>query len=284
LQEIADYLPITYSYDDINRELSVLVGKQHFRFLNNTSVFANNGVYLPVDTKMLKIYDLILIPKEIIGEFYAALQNNSAERKILNYQETIVFVNQESLIDYLSFLSPPIKGAHLSTFLGHLPNALREYRHGIHEGIDWYNGFVGVEVNKNTPVIAMADGVIVRVDNDYQEMSQIEREFLLTITNDLGSTPAYILDKLRGRSIWIQHDNGVLTRYAHLSKIVDNLTLGKKINKGEIIGYVGNSGTSDGVMKSDNGVHLHTDILLYGNLLQEYIEPEQIYSVLSAIF
>ncbi len=59
-----------------------------------------------------------------------------------------------------------------------------------------------------------------------------------------------------GYCIDIQHSNGYLTRYAHLSKI--NVSVGQTVSKGQSIGKVGNSGNS-------TGPHLHFEIRLNGN-------------------
>ena len=54
-----------------------------------------------------------------------------------------------------------------------------------------------------------------------------------------------------GKIIIIRHDNGYETRYAHLSVISTNV--GEHVNKGDLIGKTGNSG-------STTGAHLHFEI------------------------
>ncbi len=58
-----------------------------------------------------------------------------------------------------------------------------------------------------------------------------------------------------GYSVVIDHGNGYRTRYAHCEKI--NVKVGQKVAQGQIIGWVGNSGDSD-------GYHLHFEILRRG--------------------
>ena len=55
-------------------------------------------------------------------------------------------------IEALKALKPiiPIEGATFTNFNGQLPNAPRSYRHGYHEGIDFYNGFCCNRVNTNS--------------------------------------------------------------------------------------------------------------------------------------
>ena len=104
---------------------------------------------------------------------------------------------------------------------------------------------------KGTPVYATGNGVVKRADN---------------------SSPGY------GNHIRIDHGFGYVSLYAHLSKY--NVKRGQKVKRGDIIGYVGNTGRSI-------GPHLHYEIFkdnqkinplnfYYGNL-----SPEEFKSLLS---
>lgn len=55
-----------------------------------------------------------------------------------------------------------------------------------------------------------------------------------------------------GRLISIQHENGLISRYGHLSSI--DVEVGDQVNEGDFIGKVGSAGTS-------NGPHLHFEIV-----------------------
>lgn len=58
-----------------------------------------------------------------------------------------------------------------------------------------------------------------------------------------------------GLSVEIVHDNGLVTRYAHMHKLL--VSEGQRINMGDIIGTVGNTGRS-------TGPHLHYEVRLNG--------------------
>jgi len=59
-----------------------------------------------------------------------------------------------------------------------------------------------------------------------------------------------------GNNVIINHGYGYQTLYAHLSKI--KVKQGQKVNRGDIIGFVGNSGTS-------TGPHLHYEVIKGGS-------------------
>lgn len=63
-----------------------------------------------------------------------------------------------------------------------------------------------------------------------------------------------------GRMVEVDHGNGFATRYGHLSKI--NVTVGKRLNAGDVVGKTGSSGRS-------TGPHLHYEIRHNG----EAIDP-----------
>ena len=90
----------------------------------------------------------------------------------------------------------------------------------FHKGIDIAN-------SKGTPIYAPANGVVSFV----------------------GEQNAY------GNTILLQHGNGLSTRYAHLSRYAVNK--GDVVKRGDLIGYIGNSGRS-------TGPHLHYEVRVNG--------------------
>jgi len=89
----------------------------------------------------------------------------------------------------------------------------------MHEGIDFL-------LRRGTPVMATAQGTVQRAEE----------------------SPSY------GKVIEVQHpESEYMTRYAHLSEIPDDIYRGANVQRGDTIGYSGNSGLS-------TGPHLHYEV------------------------
>ena len=104
----------------------------------------------------------------------------------------------------------------ISSTYGKRKNPLKKEKKMMHNGID-------IKAPVGTPVIATADGVIAKAADQ---------------------------DKW-GNLIVIEHSDGYQTWYAHLQKF--NVTKNQFVKKGDIIGYVGNTGAS-------LGAHLHYEV------------------------
>jgi len=161
----------------------------------------------------------------------------------------------------------PIDGACLPQEDDLMPNAPREYRYGTHEGVDFYDGRCCVAVTRGMPVLAAKTGVVIRADHDYQDITAEEMDALLALSQQQGSTDAATLDRLRGRQVWVDHGNGVVTRYAHLLAVEAGLGKGVVVRAGQVLGYVGNSGTPEGVTDASVENHLHFEIRVGGSYL-----------------
>lgn len=174
-----------------------------------------------------------------------------------------------SIISSYGFMMP-IQGALLPDRGAIYPGSRRAYRYGVHEGLDIYSRDVGVDVVVGTPVVAAGDGVIMRADVDYQELSPQALNAMLDDAHARHDTPRDALDKLGGRQVWIDHGDGVVTVYAHLSSIGDGVTVGQPVKAGQVIGAVGVSGTPDGAAGITQFAHLHFEIRM-GDAQQYYL-------------
>jgi murein DD-endopeptidase MepM/ murein hydrolase activator NlpD len=241
---------------------SIEKASDRFVFERNNTVLLHNGRYEPMNVPALFRNKTCYLPEEV----FKKLLISNEKQPMMGQVVSSYTANQ--LINHLSFLQSPIPGAHVSTIDSSLPGAVRSYRNGVHEGLDWYTYGTGKLINTKTPVLSMGAGLVVRSDQKYKEMSPKERKHWLAVgSKNNGQTPAYILDRLRGKTVWIQFDNGVMARFCHLSKIPKNIKAGTRVKAGDIVGYVGNTGTSDGALLNNKGLHLHLDILVYGKWL-----------------
>lgn len=71
-----------------------------------------------------------------------------------------------------------------------------------------------------------------------------------------------------GNRVYIDHGEGVVTRYAHLEQGSVTVALGDTVEQGEVIGTEGNTGAS-------NGAHLHWEVLKNG----VQIDPESVVKI-----
>jgi murein DD-endopeptidase MepM/ murein hydrolase activator NlpD len=107
------------------------------------------------------------------------------------------------------------------------------------ERIDPFNGegafHSGVDIGSSFghPIVAPADGVV-------------------TMTDTMGGY---------GKTIMISHGNGISTRYGHLSGFA--VTTGQHVQRGEVIGYVGESGRS-------TNPHLHYEVRINDTPVNPY--------------
>lgn len=192
--------------------------------------------------------------------------------------------NNLSSLEVLEILKDPnipIEGAVITEVDTQLPGASRSYRGGFHEGFDWYSGAIGRDIDEETNVYPIYDGEVIRIDHNYVEMDSNYRENLLNVAVNEGMTSQDALDKLRGRQVWIQSENGVVVRYAHLSETNPHIKIGDSISEFDWLGKTGNSGTSNGVLGNDLDIHLHTDILVCGKNFWEYgITEDMVFGII----
>ncbi len=170
----------------------------------------------------------------------------------------------------------PIEGACLPASDALMPNAPRTYRAGIHEGVDFYPGLACAAIAQGTPVLTARDGTVSRADLDYVPLSPEELNELLTRSQTQGYTDAAALDRFRGRQVWIDHGGGTFTRYAHLDGIAPGIALGTPVQAGQVVGYVGESGTPESVTGPGAEMHLHFELWVSDSYLGAGLPPDQV--------
>lgn len=120
-----------------------------------------------------------------------------------------------------TLMRTPIDGARLTSRFGRRRHPILGYS-TMHRGIDF-------GAPSGTPIMAAGDGVV--------EVA--------------GWNGAY------GRYIRIRHNGTYKTAYAHLSKLARGVRKGKRVDQGQVIGYVGSTGRS-------TGPHLHYEVHISG--------------------
>ena len=175
-----------------------------------------------------------------------------------------------SYLSGLSFLLP-CPDVPIPTQANLLPNAPRSYRNGIHQGID-FPAVYGSEVR------SPADGVVIRADHNYREITNEFRETLLKKAELIGFTPSDIFKHiLLGRSVFIDHGvdlvdgKRLVSIHAHLSSIDELIQPGENVVRGQLLGLCGNSGTSEGALGTGRGAHLHYELSIQDEKGERYL-------------
>jgi len=178
----------------------------------------------------------------------------------------------------------PIKGACLPSGDQLMPNAPRPYRDGVHEGIDFYGSDSCTTVEKGTPVLAAKDGVVIRADRDYTELTQAQLDAANQRIADGYPNDFAVLDLFRGRQVWIDHGNGIVTRYAHLSGVADGVEVGAKVVQGQTIAFVGESGTPESITNPGTENHLQFELRTGDSYLGEGLPPDEVRALYENLF
>jgi murein DD-endopeptidase MepM/ murein hydrolase activator NlpD len=173
----------------------------------------------------------------------------------------------------------PLAGACLPKGDQLMPNAPRPYRNGIHEGVDFYAVDNCTAITKGTPVLAAKAGRVIRADLDYHDLTAAE---LQRYEADPNTDEA--LDAFRGRQVWVDHGGGVVTRYAHLSGIAPGIQVGATVQQGQVVAYVGESGTPESVTDPGHEYHLHFEVRVGSGYLGQGLPPAEVRRLYRELF
>lgn len=187
-------------------------------------------------------------------------------------------------LDDLTGFAFPIAGACLPDSDNLMPNAPRTYRMGVHEGVDFYPGLACAPIAKGTAVLAMLDGTVMRSDVGYEELTPAVLAQLRADTARAGTTPPAALDAYRGRQVWVDHGQGVVTRYCHLSSIASGIVPGARVRQGQQLGGVGESGTPESIEAPGTEIHLHAEVRVAEGFLGADLAPAVVRSLYTRLF
>jgi murein DD-endopeptidase MepM/ murein hydrolase activator NlpD len=163
----------------------------------------------------------------------AALTLGGETRKVYRFQSP-----DDGSIDYLDeqgrslkkfLLRKPIADGIMRSGFGYRRHPVLGYAK-LHTGVDWSNPI-------GTPIVAAGNGTVIKAD----------------------------WDSGYGRRVEIQHVNGYVTTYNHMSRFGRGIGAGTRVRQGQVIGYVGSTGLS-------TGAHLHYEVIINGH----FVDPMKI--------
>jgi len=167
-----------------------------------------------------------------------------------------------------------------------LPGAPRKYRNGIHKGLDFFhkkNSDGDIEsVTSTDSIVATQSGIIIRSDNNYKPMTKAEYDEITSYNQTHPVT--YVNRDFGGRQIWIDHENGVMTCYNHLSSINPSIKPGYRVKKGEVIGKVGNSGLLGDALGNSERIHLHFEVWVDGEFVGKGLKAGELRKMFQFFF
>ena len=142
-----------------------------------------------------------------------------------------------------------------------LVGAAREYRSGIHNGLDFNCATVDHDI------VAAGPGQVIFVVDDYVDATSEDRQAVLRQTVPAFDTPFWTLATLYGNFVVLDHELATGERavsiYAHLSEVDPAIVPGVLVEAGTLLGRVGNSGTaaaSLGITDNHDSIHLHWEL------------------------
>ncbi len=172
---------------------------------------------------------MVDLPPDTLGTTVVSIHQKveEIERRIQLYSEErkeilATLQAREETYKHLPSIRPVLEGRISDTYGPRLDPFTDVIKH--HDGLD-------ISAPVGTRVYAAAAGVVILAKN------------------------TYVPGKGYGKEVLIDHGNGLVTRYAHLSKIL--VTKGQKVDRWEEIGLVGETGKT-------TGPHLHYEVLVKG--------------------
>ncbi len=166
-----------------------------------------------------------------------------------------------------------------------LPNSPRDYRGGVHQGID----FICEETGRQA--VAALPGRVVVANNSFVDPTPAERDAVLQTAKELGYTPPWTLAMLYGRHVVIDHGiipgvGHTVSIYAHFEQINDAITPGAQIDAGTPLGIIGNTGTAPAASGAEDprSLHLHWELHVDDTYLGAGLTPEATSDLYEGIF
>jgi murein DD-endopeptidase MepM/ murein hydrolase activator NlpD len=164
---------------------------------------------------------------------FASLSIAGEPRRVFRFQSpedgSIDFFDEQGRSLKKFLMRKPIAEGQLRSGFGMRRHPILGYSK-LHSGVDWSNRI-------GTPIMAAGNGTVQKAE----------------------------WDSGYGRRVELQHANGYVTTYSHMSRFARGIQPGARVRQGQIIGYVGNTGLS-------TGPHLHYEVVVNGH----FVDPMKI--------
>jgi len=170
--------------------------------------------------------------QELLSDINPALEKL---RMQIGLQEESFWEIQEGIEEHKEWLryypgARPVDGGRIVSVFGRRRDPFDPTKYEFHEGLD----IGGLPVGH--PIHATADGVVIAVEKRAK--------------NSKTGLGLYVkIDHKAEKFGWV-------TKYGHLSKVMDNIKVGSVVKRGDKIGELGNTGRSE-------APHLHYEIVYY---------------------
>jgi murein DD-endopeptidase MepM/ murein hydrolase activator NlpD len=182
------------------------------------------------------------VPGDSVEAFYSEPDDIDSRAELLYatvtaHEQTFRYYRFETpddgLVDYYDengrsvrkfLIRKPISAGELRSGFGMRFHPILRYAR-MHTGVDWANAI-------GTPILAAGAGTVIKA------------EF----------TSGY------GRRVELQHANGYVTTYSHMSGFARGIAPGVRVTQGQVIGYLGQSGLA-------TGPHLHYEVIVNGRFV-----------------
>ena len=164
---------------------------------------------------------------------YAAFNLGGEWRKVYRFQSpddgSIDFLDDQGRSLKKFLIRKPIADGVMRSGFGYRRHPILGYAK-LHTGVDWSNPI-------GTPIVAAGNGTVIKAE----------------------------WDSGYGRRVEVQHINGYVTTYNHMSRFARGVSAGARVRQGQVIGYVGSTGLS-------TGAHLHYEVIINGH----FVDPMKI--------
>ncbi|MDW7759089.1 MAG: peptidoglycan DD-metalloendopeptidase family protein [Acidobacteriota bacterium] len=204
------------SYENYAKKLNIMAGLKSPDIIGDEAGLGGGGPDSLGEPDPVPAQNLSLAAVQNLAQKASSVENNLGT--LVNFFESQAarLASTPTIWPTAGWLSSPF-GYRADPFTG---------KRTFHYGID-------IATNHGNPVVATADGIVVRA----------------------------AFDKMLGNNVVLSHTGGITTTYGHLSRM--NVKAGQKVKRGDLIGAIGKTGKA-------LGPHVHYEVKVDGRAVNPY--------------